>query len=51
MMRTRLVKAVLEALEAPARIALTTALGVTKPTTGHDWKRRAERLVRASGLK
>ena len=51
MMRTRPVKAVLEALEAPARIALMTALGVTKPTTGHDWKRRAERLVRASGLK
>lgn len=42
--------AVLEALKAPARIALMTALGVTKPTVGHDWKRRAERLVRASGL-
>lgn len=46
----RPVKAVLDALTAPARIAMMTALGVTKPTTGHDWKRRAERLVRASGL-
>lgn len=46
----RPVKAVLDALQAPARIALMTTLGVTKPTTGHDWKRRAERLVRASGL-
>ncbi|WP_129658314.1 SDR family oxidoreductase [Rothia uropygialis] len=45
----RPVKAMLEALKAPARIAMMTALGVTKPTTGHDWKRRAERLVRASG--
>lgn len=27
-----------------------TALGVTVPTPGHDWKRRGERLVRASGL-
>ncbi|MFF2653105.1 SDR family oxidoreductase [Streptomyces sp. NPDC058045] len=44
------VKAVLDALKAPARIALMTALGVTKPTPGHDWKRRGERLVRASGL-
>jgi len=42
--------AVLAALKAPVRIALMTALGVTKPTVGHDWKRRAERLVRASGL-
>lgn len=38
------------------RIALMTAIGVTKRSdsrlgelTGHDWKRRAERLVRASG--
>jgi len=46
----RPVKAVLDALQVPARIALMTALGVTKPTPGHDWKRRAERLVRASGL-
>ena len=46
----RPVQAVLDALKAPARIALMTALGVTKPTIGHDWKRRAERLVRASGL-
>ena len=41
---------VLEALKFPARIALMTAIGVTKPTPGHDWKRRGERLVRASGL-
>jgi uncharacterized protein YbjT (DUF2867 family) len=27
-----------------------TAIGVTKHTPGHDWKRRGERLVRASGL-
>lgn len=46
----RPVCAVLESLRAPARIALMTALGVTKPTPGHDWKRRGERLVRASGL-
>jgi uncharacterized protein YbjT (DUF2867 family) len=46
----RPVHAVLQALTAPARIALMTALGVTKPTPGHDWKRRGERLVRASGL-
>lgn len=32
------------------RVALMTAIGVTKRTEGHDWKRRAERLVRASGL-
>jgi uncharacterized protein YbjT (DUF2867 family) len=32
------------------RIALMTAIGVTKHTPGHDWKRRGERLVRASGL-
>ncbi|TWH16079.1 uncharacterized protein YbjT (DUF2867 family) [Rhodococcus rhodochrous J45] len=46
----RPVHAVLDALHAPVRIALMTALGVTKPTPGHDWKRRGERLVRASGL-
>jgi uncharacterized protein YbjT (DUF2867 family) len=34
----------------PARIALMTTIGVTKHTPGHDWKRRGERLVRASGL-
>jgi len=34
----------------PARIALMTTVGVTKHTPGHDWKRRGERLVRASGL-
>lgn len=46
----RPVHAILDALTSPARIALMTALGVTKPTPGHDWKRRGERLVRASGL-
>lgn len=44
------VRNVLDVLKKPARIALMTALGVTKPTPGHDWKRRGERLVRASGL-
>ncbi|WP_027351758.1 SDR family oxidoreductase [Halotalea alkalilenta] len=44
------VRNVLSVLEAPARIALMTTVGVTKPTVGHDWKRRGERLVRASGL-
>lgn len=44
------VRNVLGALKAPARIALMTTVGVTKPSTGHDWKRRGERLVRASGL-
>ncbi|MBD8707175.1 SDR family oxidoreductase [Pseudomonas sp. CFBP 13711] len=44
------VRNVLIALKAPARIALMTTVGVTKPSVGHDWKRRGERLVRASGL-
>lgn len=44
------VRNVLSVLSAPARIALMTAIGVTKHTPGHDWKRRGERLVRASGL-
>ena len=44
------VRNVLSALKAPARIALMTTVGVTKPSVGHDWKRRGERLVRASGL-
>lgn len=41
----------------PARIALMTAIGVTnrngaynRSTEAHDWKRRSERLLRASGL-
>ncbi len=41
----------------PARIALMTAIGVTnrtgsynRSTEVYDWKRRSERLVRASGL-
>jgi uncharacterized protein YbjT (DUF2867 family) len=40
-----------------ARIALMTSIGVTnrtgaynRTTEGHDWKRRAERLLRAGGL-
>jgi uncharacterized protein YbjT (DUF2867 family) len=33
-----------------ARIALMTTVGVTDRKGAHDWKRRAERLVRASGL-
>src|SRR5436190_24205181 len=40
-----------------ARIALMTAIAVTnrnsaynRSTEAHDWKRRSERLVRASGL-
>jgi len=44
------VRNVLSVLKAPARIALMTTVGVTKPTIGHDWKRRGDRLVRASGL-
>jgi len=51
------VRAVLAALDGrPARIALMTAIGVTdaagsynRSTGAHDWKRRSERLVRASG--
>jgi len=52
------VRNVLRALgERTARIALMTAVGVTnrtgsynRATEAHDWKRRSERLVRASGL-
>jgi uncharacterized protein YbjT (DUF2867 family) len=44
------VRNVLEALHGrPVRIALMTAIGVTRRATTHDWKRRSERLVRASG--
>ncbi len=51
------VRNILAALGArKPRIALMTAIGVTKRTdaclgqlAGHDWKRRSERLVRASG--
>ncbi|QND45597.1 SDR family oxidoreductase (plasmid) [Rhizobium lusitanum] len=32
------------------RIALMTSIGVTDRRGAHDWKRRGERLVRASGL-
>lgn len=44
------VKNVLEALGGRrVRIALMTAIGVTRRGNTHDWKRRGERLVRASG--
>lgn len=45
------VRTVLQALNGRrVHIALTTAIGVTRRTVTHDWKRRGERLVRASGL-
>src|SRR5579871_1583217 len=45
------VRNVLTALQGrKARIALMTAIGTTDRKGSHDWKRRAERLVRASGL-
>lgn len=52
------VRNVLSALGSQtARVALMTAIGVTnrtgaynRSTEAHDWKRRSERLVRASGL-
>jgi uncharacterized protein YbjT (DUF2867 family) len=47
---TGAVRNVLSVLTAPVRIALMTTIGVTKHTPGHDWKRRGERHVRASGL-
>lgn len=44
------VKNILEALGGrPVRIALMTAIGVTRRGATHDWKRRGERLARASG--
>jgi len=44
------VKNVLTALGGrPVRIALMTSIGVTRTGGTHDWKRRSERLVRASG--
>ena len=51
------VRNVLQALGSrPARIVLMTSIGVTnrtgaynRATEAHDWKRRSERLVRASG--
>jgi uncharacterized protein YbjT (DUF2867 family) len=44
------VRNVLDALDGrPVRIALMTSIGVTRRGTTHDWKRRSERLVRASG--
>lgn len=45
------VRNVLAALKGrKVRIALMTAIGTTDRKGSHDWKRRAERLVRASGL-
>ncbi len=52
------VRNVLNALASrTARIALMTSIGVTnrtgaynRSTEAHDWKRRSERLVRASGM-
>lgn len=52
------VRNILDALGSrKARIALMTSIGVTNRTSAynlsteaHDWKRRSERLVRASGL-
>jgi uncharacterized protein YbjT (DUF2867 family) len=44
------VRNVLTALDGrPVRIALMTSIGVTVHSGAHDWKRRGERLVRASG--
>ena len=44
------VKNILTALAGrTVRIALMTSIGVTKPGGSHEWKRRGERLVRASG--
>lgn len=46
------VRNVIQALEGrPVHIAQMTAIGVTVRSTMHDWKRRAERLVRASGCR
>lgn len=51
------VRNLLETEHGPLRIALMTTIGVTHPEIGYnrtsevcDWKRRSERLVRASGL-
>lgn len=45
------VRNVLAALgQRRVRVALMTAIGTTDRKGAHDWKRRAERLVRASGL-
>lgn len=44
------VRNILKAIGAePTRIALMTAIAVTDRKGAHDWKRRAERLVRRSG--
>ena len=43
------VRNVLRMIDHPVRIALMTAISVTDRKGAHDWKRRAERLVRASG--
>jgi uncharacterized protein YbjT (DUF2867 family) len=45
------VRNVLAALQGRrVRVALMTAIGVTDRKGAHDWKRRGERLLRASGL-
>jgi uncharacterized protein YbjT (DUF2867 family) len=45
------VRSVLAALTGPeVRVALMTTIGVTDRKAVRDWKRRAERLIRASGL-
>jgi uncharacterized protein YbjT (DUF2867 family) len=45
------VRNILAALgDRQVRIALMTSIGVTDRRGAHDWKRRGERLVRASGL-
>lgn len=44
------VRNILTALDGrTVRIALMSTIGVTVRSDGHDWKRRGERLVRASG--
>lgn len=44
------VKNVLQALGGRrVRISVMTAIGVTRRGSTHDWKRRSERLIRASG--
>jgi uncharacterized protein YbjT (DUF2867 family) len=44
------VRNVLTALQGrTVRVALMSAIGVTVRSDGHDWKRRGERLLRASG--
>ncbi len=44
------VRNILSLLQRTTRIALMTTIAVTDRRGVHDWKRRGERLVRASGL-